>query len=100
MKDYGKIVIWADYFNSTLSRMDGRRVRVDSAVKDPVLDELVEACKILGYKVDVSQAHYPKRMRRQSGFVSLEKKKPKVQVIREVARTLREVRARLGADQK
>jgi len=45
LKDYKRYVLWIDYFNSALSRSDGRRVPLDRSVKDPRLDELAEAVR-------------------------------------------------------
>ncbi|MHB2035324.1 MAG: signal recognition particle subunit SRP19/SEC65 family protein, partial [Nitrososphaerales archaeon] len=41
-----------DYFNSTLTREQGRRVPLDRSVKEPALDELAEATRRLGYNPD------------------------------------------------
>ena len=74
MKDYKRYIIWLDYFNSSLSREDGRRVRVDRCVKDPKLEELVAAAKRLGYAPESELARHPKRFYVPSGYVSLEKR--------------------------
>ena len=50
MKDYDHLIIWLDYFNSTLSRAEGRRIPLDKAVKSPTLDELCQAAAQLGFK--------------------------------------------------
>ena len=83
-----------DYFNSTLSREQGRRIPLDRSVKEPALDELAEAARRLGYKPDQVTAKVPSRSFLQSGYVSIEKKSgiKKSQVIAEVAKTLSVVR--------
>jgi signal recognition particle subunit SRP19 len=94
LKDYKRFVLWIDYFNSTYSRENGRRVPQNKSVKDPTLEELVEAARRLGYNPEIVAAKYPSRMLIPSGYVSIEKrsgeKKPKI--ITEVAKVLSNVR--------
>ena len=94
MKDYKRRVLWLDYFNSSLTREQGRRIPRDKSVKDPILGELVEAVKRAGYSPEEQVAKHPKRMRVQSGYVSIEKRKEtnKEAVLREVAKSLSIVR--------
>lgn len=94
MKDYKRFVLWIDYFNSTISRENGRRIALNKSVKDPTLDELGEATRRLGYKPESAQAKVPSRPTQQSGYVSIEKRagSKKSQVITEVAKTLSMVR--------
>lgn len=43
-----RIVLWPGYFNSKLSRKQGRRVSKDSAVANPTLDTLALAARNVG----------------------------------------------------
>ena len=88
MKDYDRLVIWIDYFNSGFSRKDGRRVPLNIAVRNPSLQELEEAAKRAGYKPEPNEASHPKRMQLSSGYVSIERNKPKIQAIKELASRL------------
>ena len=99
MKDYKRFVLWVDYFNSTLSREQGRRIPLDRSVKEPALDELAEATRRLGYKPDSVNAKVPSRSFLPSGYVSIEKKgaTKKSDVIKEVAKTLALVRGERAA---
>jgi signal recognition particle subunit SRP19 len=92
LKEYDHLIIWLDYFNSTLSRAEGRRVPLDKAVKAPTLDELCQAASLLGYTPKPFQARYPKRSHIQSGYIAIEKKMNKTKVIYELAEALRNVR--------
>ncbi|MHB8566566.1 MAG: signal recognition particle subunit SRP19/SEC65 family protein [Nitrososphaerales archaeon] len=94
MKDYKRLVLWLDYFNSSFSRSEGRRIPLDRSVKDPKLEELSEAAKRLGYSPEASQAKFPVRMMVFSGYVSIEKRKDlkKEHLIDEIAKTLSTVR--------
>ena len=92
MKEYDHLIIWLDYFNSTLSRSEGRRVPLDKAVKAPTLDELCQAASLLGYTPKPFQARHPKRSHIQSGYIAIEKRANKTKVIYELAEALRRVR--------
>jgi signal recognition particle subunit SRP19 len=94
LKEYKRFVLWVDYFNSTYSREDGRRVPQNKSVKDPTLEELGEAARRLGYNPEIVAAKYPPRMMIPSGYVSVEKKsgEKKPKVISEVAKVLSNVR--------
>lgn len=68
-------------------------------MKDPKLDELVEATRRLGYKPEGELSKHPKRMWTQSGYVSVEKKPQlkKGRVISDVAKLLSNVRGEKSA---
>jgi signal recognition particle subunit SRP19 len=92
LKEYDHLIIWLDYFNSTLSRSEGRRVPLDKAVRAPTLDELCQAASLLGYTPKPFQARHPKRGYIQSGYIAIEKRAKKTKVIYELAEVLRRVR--------
>ncbi|MFQ5951234.1 MAG: signal recognition particle subunit SRP19/SEC65 family protein [Candidatus Geothermarchaeales archaeon] len=92
MKEYKRLVIWLDYFNSVITRGQGRRVSLNQAVRNPTLEELTEASKRLKYNPEAIQAFHPKRSLTQSGYVSIERKKPKGEVLAELASLLPVVR--------
>ncbi len=45
LKDYDHIILWLDYFNKTLPRRKGRRIKSERAVFDPTVADLVDAGK-------------------------------------------------------
>ncbi|MEM0010899.1 MAG: signal recognition particle subunit SRP19/SEC65 family protein [Conexivisphaerales archaeon] len=92
MKDYERIILWLDYFNSKFSRSCGRRVPLNLAVSSPTLEELVEAARRLGYQVEAVKARYPKRNWEESGYISIPKTKNKTAVIKEISKMLSVVR--------
>ena len=57
MKEYGKLIIWVDYFNSAIKRSEGRRVPLSSAVRDPTLEELMHATKGIGYSPEPQEGY-------------------------------------------
>lgn len=100
MKDYDRLVIWVDYFNSSLGRSEGRRVPLNMAVRNPTLEELEEAARRGKYGVESQGAAHPKRMRNQSGYISIERKKPKTQTIKELAALLSTIRGEQRRESK
>ena len=85
MKDYDRQILWVDYFNSGLSRADGRRVPTNQAVKNPTLHELAKAAERLKIRAEVVEAAFPKRMNLRTGYLSIPKSKKKSQAIRELS---------------
>jgi signal recognition particle subunit SRP19 len=100
MKDYDRLVIWIDYFNSGFSREEGRKVPLNMAVRNPTLNELEEAAKKAGYKPETKEAAYPRRMQINSGYISIERNKPKIQVIKELASRLSMIRGEQRLESK
>lgn len=77
MKDYDSIIIWVDYFNRNFSRAKGRKVSKSIACYDPLVSELANALRDLGFEVDKEQvnegARFPKRSHIKSGYIMIEK---------------------------
>jgi signal recognition particle subunit SRP19 len=92
MKDYDRQILWVDYFNSSLSRSDGRRVPTNQAVKNPTLQELAKAAERLKLQAEVIEAAFPKRMSVKTGYLSIPKAKKKSQTIRDISNMLATVR--------
>ncbi len=99
MKEYKRHILWLDYFNSSLTRGKGRRIRLDRSVKDPKIDELTEAVRRLNYNPESEIVKHPKRAQIQTAYVSIEKKPPrkKAAVLLEVAKYLSAVRGERAA---
>ena len=94
LKDYKQLVLWTDYFNSSLSRAKGRRVSLDRSVKDPTVEELAEAVRRFGSSPEAISAKHPKRMITSTGYVNIAKQHDikKGLVISEIAKHLSNVR--------
>jgi signal recognition particle subunit SRP19 len=92
LKEYERVVVWLDYLDSEKKRSDGRRVPLNSCVRAPTLEELVQACKKLNLDAQPQKAFHPKASRRQSGYVSIKKQGPKQHVITAIARELSRIR--------
>ena len=93
MKDYGKQIFWVDYFDSALSREEGRRVNLPLATKNPTVEELAQAARALGYEPHVEKARHPTRPTRPSGYIQVEKKAGKKEALVALAKSLAEGRA-------
>jgi len=77
LKDYDHIVLWLDYFNKTLPRRKGSRIKSERAVFDPTVTDLIEAAVEAGYapleQENEGQARYPRRPFVKSGYIVLPK---------------------------
>jgi signal recognition particle subunit SRP19 len=77
LKDYERIVIWLDYFNKTLNRRKGRKIKKELAVFDPTVPDLLDAAIGAGYEPVTQEtsenARYPRRSFVKSGYITLPK---------------------------
>src|SRR5439155_21643593 len=96
LKDYDHIVLWLDYFNKTLPRRKGRRIRSERAVFDPTVADLIEAAIEAGYvpleQENAEQLRYPRRPVVKSGYIVLPKsiEQKKSTIIERVAEKMRQ----------
>ena len=88
MKDYEKQVIWLDYFNSSYSRSQGRRISRNRSIKNPILSDLLEAAKRLNLNPVCLEVIHPKRTLINSGYISITKKNKKTLVLQDIAKML------------
>lgn len=95
MRKKDKMVLWPSYFDSTKSRVEGRKVPKSVAVPSPKLDEIRMAMEQLGLRYEiVSDASHPKLPWQKSGMLIVSKKGSKTQMIRRIARQLLAIRKR------
>lgn len=96
MKDYDHYIVWLDYFNKSLSKRKGRRVKQQLSVFDPTLEDLIEAAKSVGYQLPLEDtndhARYPRRPFVRSGYVMLPKQEKKSVLIQSIAQRLLHIR--------
>jgi len=92
LKEYERFVVWLDYLDSEKKRSDGRRVPLNSCVRAPTLEEMVQACKKLKLDAQPQAAFHPRSPGRRSGYVSIKKQGQKQQVITAIARELSRIR--------
>lgn len=93
MRTKDKVILWPVYFDSTKTRKEGRRVPKKFATPKPELEKIGKTVGQLGYihKV-ISEARHPNAPWRNTGLISVSKRKPKNQIIRIVSRELLRIR--------
>jgi len=94
MRKQDKAIIWPAYFDQTKTRKKGRRVPKNLAVQSPKVGELQEAARRLGLKPELkAEAGYPKAPWSKTGMVMVQKKAPKEQIIKKLAKQLVKARS-------
>jgi len=87
-------VVWPVYFDLNESRKL-RRVPKELAITSPKLEEICRALDILGLRYEVvSGAAHPSRHWEKTGYLLVEKREPKEQLMRKIASLLKRIRAR------
>jgi len=93
MRKQNKIVLWPAYFDSTKTRLQGRRIPKGMALTSPRLDELQKAAERCGLQPEVVlDVKHPQAPWQKSGFILVSKSASKTQIIRKVAKELSNVR--------
>lgn len=81
--------MWSNYFDSTKTRNDGRRVPRNLAVSSPKIEELQRAAKRLGLQPEVNlDAAHPSCPWRKTGFIVLPKTESKTETMKKIAKEL------------
>ena len=101
MRKQDKAIIWPAYFDQTKTRKNGRRVTRNLAVPNPKIEELQEAARRLRLKHEIAaDSAYPKAPWQKTGMLMVEKKAPKEQIIKIIAKQLVKARSAPPAQQK
>jgi signal recognition particle subunit SRP19 len=101
MRKQDKAIIWPAYFDQTKTRKKGRRVTRNLAVPNPKVEELQEAARKLGLKHEITaNSGYPKAPWQKTGMLKVEKKAPKEQIVKNIAKQLVKARSAMPAQQK
>ncbi|MEM0493164.1 MAG: signal recognition particle subunit SRP19/SEC65 family protein [Candidatus Thermoplasmatota archaeon] len=89
-KDDNKIVLWPLYFDVSLSRSEGRRVKMQhKSDKYPSVDDIANVARSLGLHPIVDKnAMHPSRAWRKEGRVLVDKKGSKQHILVEIAKKL------------
>ncbi|UCD95731.1 MAG: signal recognition particle subunit SRP19/SEC65 family protein [Candidatus Bathyarchaeota archaeon] len=84
-------VIWPAYFDSSLTRSEGRRVPKALAIADPTAKKIYEVVESLGLNSVVEpEAAHPTRPWKKDGRMLVETKASKPQTITQIAKRLRQ----------
>ena len=85
-----KLVIYPEYFDSTLSVKDGRKVPKKYAVPSPKLEDITKAAKLVGLKPIVEEnSAYPGKWWKKSGRILVPKKYKKRKILLKMASKLK-----------
>jgi len=86
--------LWPAYFDSTKTRMQGRRTPKGLAVTSPRIDELQRAAERCDLKTEiVPDVKHPHAPWQKTGLMLVPKSASKMQIIRRVAKELVNIRA-------
>jgi signal recognition particle subunit SRP19 len=84
-----KFVLWPLYFDSTKTRLEGRRVPKSLAVPTPKLGEVQKAVERVGLQPEVvTDAGHPSFPSQKTGLIVVPKRGSKTQILRRVAEEL------------
>ena len=88
-KDENKYVIYPQYFDSMVSRLNGRKVAKKHAVEKPSLENIAKAAQSLGLNpiLEKDGAH-PSTPWKKEGRILVEKKVPKTKLLIQLANRL------------
>lgn len=86
-------VLWPEYFNSNLSRSQGRRVSSEISVPDPTCENIFKICRKMGLypQIEGDKSH-PSTWYRKDGRVTIRKTGKKTEIIQAIGKNLKKVR--------
>jgi signal recognition particle subunit SRP19 len=85
-KDENKYVIWPIYFDSSVSRLNGRKIAKKHAVEKPTAEAISKAAKSLGlHPILESDSRHPSRPWKKQGRVLVDKKDSKSKILAQIA---------------
>lgn len=95
MRKQNKTLIWPAYFDVNRTRKRGRRVSKNLAVKSPKIKDLIEVVSKLGFECElIPELKYPKKPWTKTGSLLVEKKYPKEQLLKKIAKELFRLKGR------
>jgi signal recognition particle subunit SRP19 len=93
MRKQNKIVLWPVYFDSTKTRLEGRRVPKNLATPSPKLEEIRKAVEKAGFQPEiVADAAHPSIPWQKTGLLAIPKKGSKTKTLQQIAKKLLEIR--------
>jgi signal recognition particle subunit SRP19 len=88
-----KIVIWPAYLTAGKTKGEGRIVSRKNAVKSPKVEEIEKVARTLNLEPEVEKEKaYPKTHWEKSGRVLVNKIGRKVEIVKEIAKGIKEMR--------
>jgi len=93
MQKKNRIILWPAYFDSTKTRLQGRRIPKGIAIPSPKLDEIQKAAQKSGVQVEVSlDSRHPRAPWQKTGLILVTRNVNKTNMIRRVAKELSSMR--------
>jgi len=93
MRKQNKIVLWNVYFDSTKTRLEGRRVPKSLATPSPKLEEIRKAVERVGLRPEtVDDAAHPSSPWQKTGLLAIPKKGSKAKILQKIAKELLNIR--------
>ncbi len=98
MREKAKMVVWPAYIDAGKSRGEGRKISKKDGVRSPKIKEITTAAKKLGLDpVAEEDKAYPRSFWEYSGRVLVDKSERKTEILRKIAKVIKEMRADAGA---
>jgi signal recognition particle subunit SRP19 len=93
MRKQDKIILWPVYFDSTKTRLEGRRVPKSLATPSPKIEEILKAVERVGLRPEiVADATHPSSPWQKTGLLAIAKKGSKAETLRKIAKELLNIR--------
>lgn len=90
------LLFYPEYFDGNLSRAEGRRIPQKLAIKSPRVKELYLAAKRANLEVTLRESiAYSRRWWEKRGAIVVKKTAPKTEILKQLTKSLREVRIEL-----
>ena len=88
-----RLIIWPLYFDSELTRKQGRRVPVELAVQSPFVDEIFTVAKKLGLSPEIQdEKSHPRYGQINKGRVLVKHQSSKERIINDIAKGLKKIK--------
>jgi signal recognition particle subunit SRP19 len=89
-RDNTHYFIYPEYLDKTLTRKEGRRLSLELALENPTITEIRLAAEKLEFDYEVLKyASYPRQWWERKGLILIEKKKPKLQTLKELSKEIK-----------
>jgi len=93
MRKQNEIVLWPVYFDSTKTRLEGRKIPRSLATPSPKLEEIRKAVERVGLQLKVvADAAHPSSPWQKTGLLVIPKKGSKAKSLQQIAKKLLEIR--------
>jgi len=86
----GFVIVYPEYFDSTLTRSDGRKLQKSLCMPSPTIENLIHAVKKLKLEYEIErEKHYPSQAYRRRGRILVKKNGKKMEMLVAIAKAMR-----------